>query len=64
LSITKKIAEAHQGRVWEENAEGGPTFYFAFPWLAAQVDAMQQQSPVMTESGTRRRSGGEDDRRA
>jgi two-component system sensor histidine kinase KdpD len=32
LSITKKVAEAHHGRVWVTSSEGeGTTFYLAFP---------------------------------
>jgi len=31
LSITKKIAEAHQGRVWAGGGEKGATFFFALP---------------------------------
>ena len=31
LSITKKIAEAHLGRVWTGNADKGAAFFFALP---------------------------------
>jgi len=31
LSITKKIAEAHMGRVWVGGGERGATFFFALP---------------------------------
>lgn len=32
LSITKKIVEAHQGRVWAGSGERGATFFFALPF--------------------------------
>lgn len=32
LSITKKIAEAHHGRVWANSGENGATFSFALPY--------------------------------
>lgn len=34
LSITKKIAEAHLGRVWVSSEAKGATFYFALPFDA------------------------------
>ena len=37
LSITRKIAEAHRGRVWTENVRGGPTFYFSLPFIPPSV---------------------------
>lgn len=39
LSITKKIAEAHSGRVWVDSDERGTTFYFALPLVAKEARA-------------------------
>jgi two-component system sensor histidine kinase KdpD len=36
LSITKKIVEAHTGRVWVDSDETGTTFYFALPQAAKE----------------------------
>ncbi len=36
LSITKKIAEAHMGRVWVDSDETGTTFYFTLPRAAKE----------------------------
>jgi two-component system sensor histidine kinase KdpD len=35
LSIARKIAEAHQGRVWAGTGSAGATFYFALPLTRA-----------------------------
>jgi two-component system sensor histidine kinase KdpD len=37
LSITRKVAEAHHGRVWVENDGDGPTFHFEFPLIPPRV---------------------------
>jgi two-component system sensor histidine kinase KdpD len=37
LSITKKIAEAHSGRVWVDSDATGTTFYFALPRTAKET---------------------------
>jgi len=37
LSITKKIAEAHTGRVWVDSDKTGTTFYFALPLAAKET---------------------------
>lgn len=39
LSITKKIAEAHSGRVWVDSDESGTTFYFSLPRVAKEIRA-------------------------
>jgi two-component system sensor histidine kinase KdpD len=36
LSITKKIAEAHHGRVWASGGEKGASFFFALPFDLSQ----------------------------
>lgn len=37
LSITKKIAEAHAGRVWVDSDASGTTFYFSLPRPAREI---------------------------
>jgi two-component system sensor histidine kinase KdpD len=38
LAVTKRIAEAHRGRVWvESDAEAGTTFFLALPHIRREV---------------------------
>jgi two-component system sensor histidine kinase KdpD len=38
LSVTKRIAEAHRGRVWVENdSETSTTFFFALPHICKEA---------------------------
>jgi two-component system sensor histidine kinase KdpD len=50
LAICKGIVEAHGGRIWTRNEDGGVAFYIALPALPAEepVDAPSHQHEVVT----------------
>ena len=50
LSITKKIAEAHLGRVWVGSGEKGATFYFALPFDRSRPRGSERK-PVEDDPG-------------
>ena len=50
LSITKKIAEAHLGRVWVGSGEKGATFYFALPFDRS-IPRGSERRPVEDDPG-------------
>ncbi len=45
LSIAKKIAEAHHGRVWAGTSETGATFFFALPFLSSPARPFTDARP-------------------
>lgn len=50
LSITKKIAEAHRGRVWVGNEEAGATFFLALPFDRSRPRGLARK-PVEDDPG-------------
>jgi two-component system, OmpR family, sensor histidine kinase KdpD len=46
LSITRKIAEAHLGKVWVDSDETGTTFFFSLPRRAAKEARESRKIPV------------------
>ncbi len=48
LTISRKIIEAHKGRIWAESSEGrGSVFYFSIP--QAHVDESNAKDPITQE---------------
>lgn len=58
LSISEKIIQALDGRIWLESSEGeGSVFYVSIPYIASTKKKNQQKvSQVVNESGTIKRS--------
>lgn len=48
LSITKKIAEAHHGRVWASSSGKGATFFFALPYDQTRARGLSRK-PVQDD---------------